>query len=120
MRTKAGIMAILLAVLFFALSLIINTESGNSDKVAAKVSQRLEKRMEILAEYMSGALEEGDSQWSEIEDLPEDMVIYRYVYDTLQSWSNQFPVLNDDIGSRLIFYRLSNLRGSMSSPLSEA
>ena len=120
MRTKAGIMAILLAVLFFALSLIINTESGNSDKVAAKVSQRLEKRMEILAEYMSGALGEGDSQWSEIEDLPEDMVIYRYVYDTLQSWSNQFPVLNDDIGSRLIFYRLSNLRGSMSSPLSEA
>ena len=120
MRTKASIMAILLAALFFVLSLIINTESGNSDKVAAKVSQRLEKRMEILAEYMSGALGEGDSQWSEIEDLPEDMVIYRYVYDTLQSWSNQFPVLNDDIGSRLIFYRLSNLRGSMSSPLSEA
>ena len=30
-----------------------------------------------------------------------------------------FPVINDDIGSRLIFYRLSNLRGSLASPLAD-
>lgn len=118
-RTKASIVAIMLAALIFVLSLIINTRSGDSDRIAGKVSQRLEKRMELLGKYMSSALTGEDRQWSEIEDLPEDMVIYRYVYDTLQSWSNQFPVINDDIGSRLIFYRLSSLRGSLSSPLAD-
>ena len=115
--TRTSNVAILLAALFFALSLIVNTGSGNSDKVAVKVSQRLEKRMAVLGKYMSSALESEDSRWAELEDLPEDMVIYRYVYDTLQSWSNQFPVVNDDLGSRMIFYRLSSLGGSLSSPL---
>lgn len=30
---------------------------------------------------------------------PEDMVIYRYAEDTLQSWVNTFPVFNDDISA---------------------
>ncbi len=119
MRTKASTLSVLLAVVFFVLSLLLNTGSDDSGKVASKVSQRLEKRMELLESYMTGALRQENGQWSELEDLPEDMTIYRYVYDSLQSWSNQFPVFNDDIGSRLIFYRLSNLRGSLSSPLSE-
>lgn len=118
-RRKASTIAILLGMVLFALSLLINTSSSNSDQVAARASQKLEKRMEILEKFMSEALASDHRQWMELDKLPDDMVIYRYVYDTLQSWSNQFPVINDDIGSRLIFHRLSNLRGSMTSPLVE-
>lgn len=119
LKKRASSIAILLALGFFILSLLVNTASGNSDKVAAKVSQRLERRMDILERYMSEALATDHRKWLDLEGLPEDMVIYRYVYDTLQSWNNQFPVINDDIGSRLIFHRLSNLKGGLSSPLAD-
>lgn len=118
-RTKASTIAVLLAVVFFFMSLMVNTESGDSDRIAARTALRLEKRIALLEKHMTVALNQDSSRWGEIDDLPEDMVIYRYVYDTLQSWSNQFPVINDDIGSRLIFYRLSNLRGSLASPLAD-
>ena len=52
-------------------------------------------------------------------DLPEDMVIYRYIDDSLQSWSNQFPVKNDDISSRVVFQRFSRPRENITSPLAE-
>lgn len=118
-KKRASSISVLLAIVLFLLSLLTNTSFNDSDKVAGKISRRLEKRMEVLEKYMSQALAEDHRQWMDLKNLPEDMVVYRYVYDTLQSWSNQFPVTNDDIGSRLIFYRLSNFRGSLTSPLSE-
>ena len=119
MKAKASSFAFILAMSFFVLSLLVNTQPRNSEKVAEQVSQRLEKRMEQLEKFMSQALESDHRQWMDLGNLPHDMVIYRYVYDTLQSWNNQFPVINDDISSRLIFSRLSNLRGNLSSPLAE-
>lgn len=119
MKAKASSFAFILAMSFFVLSLLVNTQPRNSEKVAEQASQRLEKRMEQLEKFMSQALESDHRQWMDLGNLPHDMVIYRYVYDTLQSWNNQFPVINDDISSRLIFSRLSNLRGNLSSPLAE-
>lgn len=118
-KRRASSITILLAVVLFLLSLLTNTSSRDADKAAQKISQRLEKRMEILETFMSEALASDHHQWMDLKKLPEDMVVYRYVYDTLQSWNNQFPVMNDDIGSRLIFHRLTNLRGSLTSPLTE-
>lgn len=118
-KKRASTISILLAATLFLLSLLTNTSSGDSDKAAEKISRRLEKRMEVLEQYMSEALKSDHSKWMDLKGLPEDMVVYRYVYDTLQSWDNQFSVINDDIGSRLIFHRLSNFRGSLTSPLSE-
>lgn len=106
-----------LALLMFMLSLIINSSSRNTDSVAKKVERRLEKRMKILDSYIDEAMESDHSQWMSLKNLPEDMVIYRYVYDTLQSWSNQFPVLNDDISTKVIFQRLSGQKVNISSPL---
>ena len=118
-KNIAGTVALLLAVFLLILSLLINTSYSDPDKVAGNVTRRLEKRIAVLEKHMNEALASDHTQWMDLGNLPEDMVIYRYIYDTLQTWSNQFPIVNDDIGSRLIFYRLTNLRGSLSSPLAE-
>lgn len=118
-KTKGCTITVILAVTVFMASLLINTAASDTDRIAEKTSQRLEKRMKVLDRYMEKAMDSDHNIWLDIQDLPEDMVIYRYVYDTLQSWCNQFPVINDDIGSRLIFHRLTNLRGSLTSPLAE-
>jgi len=51
--------------------------------------------------------------------LPDDMVIYRYAADTLQSWRNQFTVMNDNISQSVLVQRLVNPMIDLRSPLSE-
>lgn len=116
-RRNGSTICTLLALILFMFSLIINSSSSNADNAARRVERKLEKRMKILDTYIREALDSDHSQWLVLDDLPEDMVIYRYVYDTLQSWSNQFPVLNDDISTRVIFQRLSNQKVNLASPL---
>ena len=55
----------------------------------------------------------------DLRDLPEDMVIYKYVADTLQSWANQFPISNDEVDAYAFTYRLHYLSNAnlFSSPL---
>jgi len=106
-----------LILLCFALT--INSHPGNSDKMAERTSRIISARLDILQGFMNQALESDPSQWLELKDLPNDMVVYRYVDDTLQSWSNQFTVANDNINSRLVFQRISNLHDRLTSPLSE-
>ncbi len=89
------------------------------DRVARRVERRIEKRMALLDEYVKKAANADNSQWMFL-DLPEDMVVYRYIRNSLQAWSNQFPVKNDDINarfSRLVIPKLSNLRTSDDAPL---
>ena len=111
---------------FLALSVILLTFSLSTSKLpvntareAAKVSRTAGIRMHILEKYIGSALTADRRVWAGHNDLPSDMVIYRYIDDTLQSWSNQFPVRNDDISSRIAFPRLSRPRESIFSPLAE-
>ena len=92
--------------------------SGNTEKEAARLSKAVQKRVDILDAYVRKAIDAGRAG-TVIGELPEDMVVYYYRYDTLQSWSNQFPVSNDDISTRLVFQRLSNLKDKMDSPLAD-
>ena len=108
-----------LAVLLFLLSLTLRITTESAEKTAADLGKRIEKRLEILDRYADQALDSDHSQWLDLKNLPQDMVIYRYVYDTLQSWSHQFPIGNDDISTRVVFERLSNLRSGIASPLSD-
>ena len=108
-----------LAVLLFLLSLTLRITTESAEKTAADLGKRIEKRLEILDRYADQALDSDHSQWMDLKNLPQDMVIYRYVYDTLQSWSHQFPIGNDDISTRVVFERLSNLRSGIASPLSD-
>lgn len=108
-----------LAAVLFLLSATLRITSENAEKTAERLGRKTEKRLEILDRYADKALASDHSTWIGLEDIPQDMVIYRYVYDTLQSWCNQFPISNDDISTRVIFERLSNLRSGIASPLSE-
>ncbi len=113
-------MALILALVLFIMSMAGNEAGSNTEKDAREMGLRIEHRLAILDQFIEKA---GDTDIDELifdRNMPDDMVIYRYVNDSLQSWNNQFSTLNDDISSRLVFYRLTDSRTSLVSPLTEA
>ena len=91
-----------------------------SEKAAVRrVELQVEKRLATLESYADKALETPESKWLELEGLPEDMVVYRYCADTLQSWAGRFPVSNDALSAGVLFQSLVNPRTGMRSPLSD-
>ena len=105
--------ALTAAVLLVVASVAGRTE-GTSERVAISAGKKIEKRIGILEGHIEKMAQ---AEVSCREELPEDMVIYKYVNDSLVFWSNQFSVLNDDISSRLVFQRLTNLKSRIISPL---
>lgn len=81
---------------------------GDTGAEALKVQRLLSRRMARLESYENRPMAK----------LPDDMVIYTYAADTLQSWRGQFPVYNDDISSRVVVQRITNPRVNLRSPLS--
>ena len=117
LKENGSVICVMLTLLLFFFSLLVNSIADSSERVAQRTAKLIEKRMDVLDTYIDRALTEDHTKWLEMPDLPQDMVIYRYVYDTLQCWCNQFTVSNDDISSRMVFQKLSNMRSSISSPL---
>ena len=113
----ALLVSTLLAAAFFCLSLIAERMEGKAERVARNAGTKAEKRLEILDEYIGLAMETDTDEHLCLEGLPEDMVIYKYVNDSLLSWSNQFSVLNDDISNKMVFRRLTDLKSRIVSPL---
>lgn len=107
------------AAILLAFSISVGNRMSNPDTVAQRLSKALEKRMNLLGHYISTALTADLRSWEGRDNIPDDMVIYRYYDDSLQSWSNQFPVNNDDISSRLILAKLTPPFRGMGSPLAE-
>ena len=105
------------ALLVFAASFFSGIGRGHINGVARELSGRVEKRMQVLDASIAQALEGDTGEWMNLGDLPEDMVVYRYVEDTLQSWANQFPIRNDDIRPQALVQRLGDSRNSFVSPL---
>jgi len=93
-------------------------ESDNIDRVASRVERVLSNRLNTLEDYVQKATQIEPSQWLEIGNLPSDMVIYRYVGDSLQSWVNRFSTNNDAIEGVVLFQRLTARRMG-ASPLAE-
>ncbi|MBP5390842.1 MAG: HAMP domain-containing protein [Bacteroidales bacterium] len=96
-----------LAVLGVAVCLVLSfLLSGGRDDLASEarsLQDNLQKREALLDEFAYQALDQPADKWLEIKDLPEDMVIYRYRSDTLQSWVHQFPFANDDLRESSIY-----------------
>ncbi len=109
--------ALVLALTLFVLSMAGNDIGSDTDKAAREVAGRIEERLNILDGYIS-RLDKSEGMVIR-EGLPDDMVIYKYVNDSLVSWNNQFTTLNDDISSRLFFYKLTDRKASLTSPLAE-
>lgn len=91
--------------------------SNDVSAVAKRVSALLERRVVKLENFMMEALEEDHSRWLELDGLPDDMVIYRYCGDTLQSWCNEFPIYNDNLQYRVYTPLLASSDYSLESPL---
>ena len=112
------VMTAVAAVILFTLSFFWDRSDGITEAIARHAGQKTEKRIEILERYADRIISDAGHN-SCLDDLPEDMVIYKYVNDSLVSWSNQFPLLNDDISNRLVFQRLTNLKSRITSPLTD-
>ena len=107
------------AVVVLAVSLLSGNRHSNVESAAEELGERMDKRMALLDKYISEALHTPTDEWLQLKGLPEDMVVYRYVEDTLQSWAHQFPIRNDDIRPRTLVQRLGDSRDNLSSPLSD-
>lgn len=96
-----------LTILGVAVCLVLSffLSGGREDLAseARRLQDNLQRREAMLDEFAYQALDQPADKWLEIKDLPEDMVIYRYRYDTLQSWVHQFPFANDDLRESSIY-----------------
>lgn len=123
-KLKNKRIAIYWAIVFIcAISSFIRYSPVNSvDKAVKDLQERIHKRQQILEDYAKIALETPDSVFLSFKDFPEDMVIYRYYQDTLQSWVNRLPISNDDDVYFSLGYRLQHVNsGSVSNtPLAYA
>ena len=108
------------ACITYVISALVGTGRSDVNSAAVEMSRRVEFRMARLDLYIQQAMEGDLSSWMDLQGLPEDMVVYRYVEDSLQSWVNQFPIRNDDIHLRTLVQRLGDSRSSISSPLGDA
>ena len=107
------------AVVLTCVSVRRSRGTDYTDTVARSVSSVLSRRMELLDGYVEKAAARRHDPWLDLEDLPEDMVIYLYAGDTLRSWCHRFSIDNDDIGRRMVIQRFPNLRNNLVSPLTQ-
>ena len=114
-----SVVLVLAAVVLFAASLFMGIGRANATSASADLGRRIERRIRVLDGYVRKALDENPAEWMQLDGLPEDMVVYRYVEDSLQSWANQFPIRSDDIRERTLVQRLGDSRGDSTSPLEE-
>ena len=112
-----GLLIISVFVLVWATA--IDHSPGNTEQAARRVEKVLARRMARLDAYMQQALDGNWNEWMELDNLPSDMVIYRYVDNVVQSWDHTFTVLNDDIRSRMIFQRLTDPNNNFTSPFAD-
>ena len=113
---KIPLLLFLFAAVFFVMSLTGNNLSHDTDKIAQKTEKRIAKRIEILDKHIDEVINTPEGTITLLQ-IPEDMVIYKYVNDSLNTWVNQFPIVNDDISTRMMIQRLTNFRVRLVSPL---
>ena len=118
-KDKCWIMLLGAAIVLFLLSVTLRITTESAENTAADMGKKIEKRLRILERYADEAMASDHSEWLDLKNLPQDMVVYRYIFDSLQSWNHQFPISNDDISTRVVFERLSSRSSDIVSPLAE-
>lgn len=108
---------LLLGILSVVIALSVPRTPGDTDGAARHATKAITARIAQLDGYIDKALAQDPSGWLDLGNVPGDMVIYRYCQDTLQSWVNSFPQINDDIKEHSEFQNITSLRGSPMSPL---
>ena len=119
-RQWGALAVITVSVLLLLSSILAGQGHVDTESAAEELGHKVEARMDLLDSYVSKASSQGLDQWMQLPGLPEDMVVYRYVDDTLQCWAHQFPLRSDDLRTRAMVQRLGDSRGFIVSPLSQA
>jgi len=114
-RKQVSIFCLAAAALLLATSLLLPRTKVDTKLVARRVENSLDRRLRTLDSFAEKAFALPVDQWMDLGQVPEDMVVYRYVGDRLQSWTNQFPVVNDDIVRRPYVTRYRR-RGIIQTP----
>ena len=111
--------ACFVTLLFFSISFLITPSRDTVERDAGKLERKIQQRQHLLEEYVQMAFDNPVDQWLQIDDFPQDMIIYKYNADTLQTWVNQFPIHNDDVDVLPLWYRLHylNTRSLYNTPL---
>lgn len=109
----------ILAIALFCLSFYSPSYEHQLNREIRRVERSLQKRQRIVEQYALKALNAAPDEWMDFPDLPEDMVIYKYNLDTLQSWVHEFPIGNDEINVYPFTYKLQFLSNNniFNSPL---
>ena len=107
-------------MVLFLLSMLEIFSNNHTDAIAERTSKRIESRLRILEKHVFHTHESPLDQTVPPHTLPEDMVIYRYVNDSLKSWNNHFSLINDDISVKLEIPKLTSRRSRLVSPLNDA
>lgn len=116
---KFPLICLVLALALFVISLSDLSGTGNLTKKAEKTEQKVRERISELNSLVNQTLATDPSEKPYPAEIGKDLVIYRYVNDSLVFWNNQFPILNDDISRKLVFHRLSPFDNRIESPLSD-
>ncbi len=113
------LIACAIAVVLFIVSFLAPVERYSIEKESSKIEKKIRQRQQILEKYVQMAFEVPVEERLDIEGFPEDMVIYKYNADTIQSWINQFPINNDEVDVIPLWYRLHymNSRSLFNTPL---
>lgn len=114
---RVPLIGLILALVIFAISLTDFTIKGNLEKAVSRTGNRVAERIEALDELISQTLATDPNAAHTPEKIDRDLVIYRYVNDSLVFWNNQFPILNDNISRKMVFHRLSPFDNRIESPL---
>lgn len=117
-KYPAEIFGIIAVVLFMA-SFFNTSYDYDLKREVRQVERHLQKRQRIMEKYAIKALETPPDQWPNLDDMPEDMVLYKYNADTLQSWAHEFPISNDEVDVYPFMYRLQYMsnRNLYNTPL---
>ena len=114
-----GVAVISVAAVLLGASILVSQGHPDTESAASDLGHRVDRRMALLDRFIDEAAALDPDLWMDLENLPADMVVYRYVQDTLQSWAHQFPVRSDDIRPRALVQRLGDTRSTLVSPLAQ-
>ena len=109
MKSRARHITIFLgvtALLAFLLSFIAPVSQTLDSRQVAKVERHLLKKQKLMEKYVRQVQEMPVDEWIQLPGFPDDMVLYRYNADTLQSWVNEFSISNDEVDVPPLWYRL--------------
>jgi len=120
-RTYLAFFMLAIAGILTALSISIHNSPLDIFRSSHSIAQKLERQLIRLDKYADKveATSTRFDDWADLSGMPEEMVIYKYVADTLHSWYNLFSVGNDDIQNCSEYQRITDPRARLSSPLAQ-